>query len=58
MRVGAQNLETVHDSQDSPSSSDSTFLVNRLAQLALGLIPVLVAALAAIGSATSAPTKP
>jgi hypothetical protein len=33
-------------------SEDSTVLVNRLAQLALGLIPVLVASLAAIGGAT------
>jgi hypothetical protein len=34
------------------SADDSTVVVNRLAQLAIGLIPALVAALAAIGSAT------
>jgi hypothetical protein len=36
----------------SVAGEDSTALVNRLAQLALGLIPVLVAGLAAIGGAT------
>ncbi len=45
----------MEESVDLPSNApveDSTVVVNRLAQLALGMIPLLVAALAAIGSAT------
>jgi hypothetical protein len=49
---GGDMSQTTEVDQKPAPAEDSTTVVNRLAQLAIGLIPVLVAGLAAIGSAT------